>query len=190
MPVTELDPVTALLVVDLQQGVMSMPVQPSADGVLANAVRLIDAFRAHGLPVVLINAIGRAPGRTEFSAGMAAMPRPEGWDRLVAELGAQDGDILISKRTWGAFHGTELDTRLREREVTQVVVVGIATSAGVESTARAAHEHGYHVTIATDAMADRSPEAHQHSITAILPRIAETGTTDEVLSLLEATRSA
>lgn len=190
MPVTQLDPVTALLVVDLQKGVMSLPVQPSPESVLANAVRLVDAFRAHGLPVVLINATGGAPGRTEFSAALAAAPRPEGWDELVPELGAQPGDILISKRTWGAFHGTGLDEQLRERGVTQVVVVGIATSAGVESTARAAHEHGYHVTVATDAMADRSPEVHQHSISAILPRVAETGTTDEVLQLLEATRAA
>jgi nicotinamidase-related amidase len=190
MSVTELDPVTALLVVDLQKGVMALPVHPSPESVLANAVRLVDTFRAHGLPVVLINATGGAPGRTELSKATAAMPRPEGWDQLVPELGAQDGDILISKRTWGAFHDTGLDERLRERGVTQVVVVGIATSAGVESTARAAHEHGYHVTVATDAMADRNPDMHGHSVSAILPRIAETGTTDEVLSLLEATRTA
>ena len=190
MPVTELDPVTALLVVDLQKGVMTLPVQPSPESVLANAVRLVDAFRAHGLPVVLINATGGAPGRTESRSAMAAAARPEGWDQLVPELGARDDDILISKRTWGAFHGTGLDDRLRERGVTQVVVVGIATSAGVESTARAAHEHGYHVTLATDAMGDRSLELHGHSVTAILPRMAETGTTDEVLSLLEATRTA
>jgi nicotinamidase-related amidase len=188
MPLTELDPVTALLVVDLQKGVMGMPVHPSPDAVLANAVRLIQAFRAHGLPVVLINAAGGAPGRTEFSAAMAAMPRPEGWDELVPELGAQADDILITKRTWGAFTGTDLDARLRARSVTQVVVVGIATSAGVESTARQAHEHGYHVTLATDAMADRSPEVHANSIQAIFPRLGETGTTDEVLALLEATR--
>jgi nicotinamidase-related amidase len=190
MPVTELDPVTALLVVDLQKGVMGMPVHPSPDSVLANAVRLIDAFRAHGLPVVLINAAGGAPGRTEFSAAMAAIPRPEGWDELVPELKAQADDIFITKRTWGAFTGTDLNTRLHDRGVTQVVVVGIATSAGVESTARQAHEHGYHVTLATDAMADRSPEVHVNSITAIFPRLGETGTTDEVLALLEATRRA
>ena len=188
MPVTELDPTTALLVVDLQKGVMGMPVQPPADGVLANSVRLIDAFRAHGLPVVLINAAGGAPGRTEFSAATAAMVRPEGWDELVAELGSHPDDILITKRTWGAFHHTDLDAKLHERGVTQVVVVGIATSAGVESTARQAHEHGYHVTLATDAMADRGPEVHANSIERVFPRLGETGTTAEILALLEATR--
>ncbi|HEY4152677.1 MAG TPA: isochorismatase family protein [Pseudolysinimonas sp.] len=190
MPVTELDPVTALLVVDLQKGVIGLPVQPSPDTVVANAVRLIHAFRAHALPLVLINAAGGASGRTEFSAAMAAMPRPEGWDELVPELGAQAGDILITKRTWGAFTGTDLDKQLRAHNVTQVVVVGIATSAGVESTARQAHEHGYHVTLATDAMADRSPEVHGNSIGAIFPRLGETGTTDDVLALLEATHRA
>lgn len=188
MPITELDPVTALLVVDLQKGVMGMPVQPPAEGVLANAVRLVDAFRGHGLPVVLINAAGGAPGRTEFTAAMAGMVRPEGWDELVPELGSQADDILITKRTWGAFHHTDLDARLHERGVTQVVVVGIATSAGVESTAREAHQHGYHVTLATDAMADRGPEVHANSIERIFPRLGETGTTDEILALLEATR--
>ena len=188
MPVTELDPNTALLVVDLQKGVMGLPVQPPADGVLANAVRLIDAFRTHGLPVVLINAAGGAPGRTEFSAAMAGMARPEGWDELVAELGSRPDDILITKRTWGAFHNTDLDARLHERGVTQVVVLGIATSAGVESTARQAHEHGYHVALATDAMADRGPEVHANSIERIFPRLGETGTTDEILALLEASR--
>ena len=187
MPITELDPVTALLVVDLQKGVMTMPVEPSPESVLANAVRLIDAFRARGLPVVLINAAGGAPGRTEFS-GVAPMARPEGWDELVAELGSHPDDILITKRTWGAFHRTDLDARLHERGATQVVVLGIATSAGVESTARQAHEHGYHVTVATDAVADRTPEVHANSVERIFPRLGETGTTDEILALLEATR--
>ena len=188
MPVTELDPITALLVVDLQKGVMGMPVQPPADGVLANSVHLIDAFRAHGLPVVLINAAGGAPGRTDVSAAMAGVVRPEGWDELVPELGSDPDDILITKRTWGAFHHTDLDAKLHERGVTQVVVVGIATSAGVESTARQAHEHGYHVTLATDAMADRGPEVHANSIERVFPRLGETGTTTEILALLEATR--
>ena len=187
MPVTELDPVTALLVVDLQKGVVGLPVQPSPDAVVANAVRLIDAFRAKGLPIVLINAAGGAPGRTEFSGAMAAFARPEGWDELVPELGAQADDILVTKRTWGAFTGTDLDAQLHSHDVTQVVVVGIATSAGVESTARQAHEHGYHVTLATDAMADRDPEVHANSIGKIFPRIGETGTTDEILALLGAT---
>ena len=89
------------------------------------------------------------------------------------------------KRTWGAFTGTDLDQRLKSLGVTQVVVTGIATSAGVESTARHARENGYHVTLATDAMTDRKAETHHNSLTRIFPRIGETGTTAEIISLLD-----
>jgi len=95
----------------------------------------------------------------------------------------------VTKRNWGAFYGTDLDLQLRRRGVTQVVLAGIATSIGVESTARAAHEHGYQVTLATDAMTDLDPEAHRNSIERIFPRLGERGTTDEVITLLARTRS-
>ena len=95
----------------------------------------------------------------------------------------------MTKRNWGAFYGTDLDLQLRRRGITQVVLAGIATSIGVESTARAAHEHGYQVTLATDAMTDLDPEAHRNSIERIFPRLGERGTTDEVITLLARTRS-
>ena len=91
----------------------------------------------------------------------------------------------MTKRTWGAFHGTTLDEQLRARGVTQVVVTGVSTSAGVESTARSAHEHGYHVVLATDAMTDTSGDAHANSVERIFPRLGETGTTDEILEVLD-----
>jgi nicotinamidase-related amidase len=87
---------------------------------------------------------------------------------------------------WGAFHGTGLDEHLKNLNVTQVFVCGIATSIGVESTARYAHEHGYHVALVTDAMTDLDPVSHQHSIEKIFPRLGETTTTNEVLSSLSA----
>ncbi len=188
MPVTTLDPTTALIVIDLQKGVMGMPTQPAPELVLANTVRLLDAFRERGLPVVLVNVDAGAPGRTELNQGAPAPERPAGWDELAPELNAQPSDHLVTKKTWGAFHGTDLDEYLRGAGATQVVITGIATSAGVESTARQAHEHGYHVTLATDAMADRSPEVHRHSIEQIFPRLGETGTTDEILRLLADSR--
>jgi nicotinamidase-related amidase len=100
------------------------------------------------------------------------------------ELAGHPDDIVVTKRNWGAFHGTDLDVQLRRRGITQIALGGIATSMGVESTARAAHEHGYHVTLAVDAMADMSPEAHENSVVRIFPRLGETGTTDEILALL------
>ncbi|MCX4635198.1 isochorismatase family protein [Streptomyces platensis] len=81
-------------------------------------------------------------------------------------------------------HGTDLDRELRERGVTQIVLGGIATSIGVESTARAAYEHGYHVTLATDAMTDLDADAHRNSVQRVFPRLGETGTADAIRTLL------
>jgi len=189
MAVTTLDPKSALVVIDLQNGIAAMATQPhAASDVIERTVRLAEAFRARDLPVVLVRVSfsgpDAVPGRTEVArnAGPAA-PRPEGWDQIVDVL-APLGDALVTKHNWGAFHGTDLDVQLRRRGVTQIVLTGIATSIGVESTARAAHEHGYHVALVTDAMGDRSAAAHEHSTTEIFPRLGETGTTDEVLALL------
>mgnify|MGYP001126837207 CR=1 FL=1 len=192
MTVTALDPRTALAVIDLQAGIAAAPVQPhSGAEVVARSAELADAFRARGLPVVLVrvsfadDGADLVPGRTETARPGGA--RPEGWDEIVPELAGRPGDITVTKHNWGAFHGTGLDVQLRRRGVTQIVLTGIATSIGVESTARAAYEHGYHVTLATDAMSDMSPEAHLHSVERIFPRLGETGTTAEILELLAKT---
>lgn len=195
MALTTLDERTALVVIDLQQGIIGAPAVPhAASDVLDRSVRLAEAFRARSLPVVLVRATMApdgadwAPGRTE--ASRHGGPRPEGWDQIVGELGPRDGDIVVTKRNWGAFFGTDLDLQLRRRGVTQIVLTGVATSAGVESTARAAHEHGYHVTLATDAMSDLDADAHHNSVTRIFPRLGETATTEEILAHLEKTASA
>ncbi|MER6166929.1 hydrolase [Streptomyces violaceorubidus] len=192
MAVTALDPRTALVVIDLQAGIVAAPTAPYTGAeVVSRSVELAEAFRARDLPVVLVrvsfapDGADAVPGRTE--AGGAGGPRPEGWDVVVDELAGHPGDITVTKRNWGAFHGTGLDVGLRRRGVTQIVLCGIATSIGVESTARAAHEHGYHVTLATDAMSDMSAEAHRGSVERIFPRLGETGSTREILELLAKT---
>ncbi|MFC8600421.1 hydrolase [Isoptericola sp. NPDC057191] len=188
MPLTTLDPRTALVVVDLQAGILAMPVEPhAADAVLARSVQLADAFRARDLPVVLVRVTAASdgsdavPGRTDAPGGGA---RPEGWDVLSPELHTAASDVVVTKRNWGAFYGTDLDLQLRRRGVTQIVLTGIATGVGVESTARAAHEHGYHVSLVTDAMSDRSAEDHRHSTERVFPRLGECGSTAELLALL------
>ena len=182
MPLTSLDPATALVVVDLQRGVIGLPTAHPVQDVVANAAALAVAFRGRKLPVVLVTVAGRAPGRTE--ARVTAFPVAPEWFELVPELGRDPGDILVTKYTWGAFHGTPLDLQLRRRHVTQIVLCGISTSAGVETTARSAYEHGYNVTLAVDAMTDSSIDAHRNSIERIFPRLGETGTTAEVLARL------
>ncbi|MFE2072493.1 hydrolase [Streptomyces misionensis] len=192
MSLTTLDPRTALVVIDLQRGIVGSPTQPhSGADVLARSVRLADAFRARDLPVVLVRVSFAAdfadamPGRTEQQGGGAAFP--EGWDVLVDELTDHDGDIQVTKHNWSALFGTDLDVQLRRRGVTQIVLTGIATSIGVESTARDAYAMGYNVTLATDAMADRDAQTHAHSVEKIFPRLGETGTTEEILELLAKT---
>jgi nicotinamidase-related amidase len=188
MAVTALDPRTALVVIDLQAGIVGAPTAPyPSTDVVSRAVELADAFRARDLPVVLVRVSFSAdsgdvpPGRTE--AGRPGGARPEGWDEIVPELAGHPGDLHVTKHNWGAFHGTDLDVQLRRRGVTQIVLAGIATSIGVESTARAAHEHGYHVTLATDAMTDLDAEAHRGSVRRVFPRLGETGSTAEILEL-------
>ena len=183
MSVTTLDPRTALVVIDLQQGIVGLDTVHPAAEVVARSAELAAAFRERGLPVVLVNVAGLAPGRTDGGAGGGFTP-PEGWTDLVKELDRQPGDLTVTKHQWGAFTGTSLDMDLRRRGVTQIVLTGISTSIGVESTARFAYELGYHVTIATDAVTDTDAEAHARAVGTIFPRLAETGSTAEILALL------
>ncbi|WP_326788056.1 hydrolase [Streptomyces sp. NBC_00151] len=195
MAVTTLDPRTALVLIDLQHGIVGNPglAPHAAADVVERSVRLADAFRGHGLPVVLVRVTAAAdgadavPGRIDGQGPGRSFP--EGWDVIVDDLAGHPEDITVTKRNWGAFYGTDLDLQLRRRGITQIVLAGIATSIGVESSARAAHEHGYHVTLATDAMSDLDPETHRNSVERIFPRLGETGTTEEIVELLDKTRA-
>jgi nicotinamidase-related amidase len=182
MPVTTLDPKTALVVIDLQKGIVGLPTVHPTNEVVKRARELADAFRRQGLPVVLVNVDGGAPGRAEQTRSMRDFPA--GWTDLVPELNQQPKDHTVTKRTWGAFTNTGLEKHLKDLGVTQVVIAGVATSIGVESTARHAHEYGFHVMLAVDAMTDMDADAHHNSITRIFPRMGETGTTQEIIELL------
>ena len=176
---TTVDPKrTALVLIDLQNGIVSIPVAPhSAETVVANSKALAAQFRAAGAPVVLV--------RVAFAADYADAPRqmvdkpmvrpsgglPVGWSRLVDGL-EQPGDIVIAKRQWGAFYGTELDLQLRRRGIDNIVLGGIATNFGVESTARQAWELGYAVVVAEDACSSVAADLHAMTIAHVLPRIA------------------
>ncbi len=184
MPLTILDPNTALIVIDLQKGIIAGAfLHPVAD-IIANTQALLEAFRANNLPVVLVNVAGRAPGRTE-QGPRSNVTFTDDWTDLLPQLNQQPTDIVVTKRSWGAFATTDLVAQLKARGVTQVVVTGIATSAGVEATARQAYEQGFNVTLALDAMTDMREQSHQYSITNVFPRVGETGSTEEIISLLK-----
>jgi len=190
MALTTIDPTSALVVIDLQKGLVSAhSSDPTVTAVVKQAAQLAAEFRRHRLPVVLVNVTGRAPGRTEAPARSTDLASlPAGWADLVSELDVQPTDHLITKRRRSAFHDTGLDTLLRDLGVTQIVLAGISTSAGVESTARSASDLGYHVVLATDAMTDPDAESHRHSVERVFPRIGETATTAEVIDTVAATR--
>jgi nicotinamidase-related amidase len=184
--ITTVDSITALLVIDLQKGIVGLPTaHPSAD-IVARAAELAGTFRRFELPVVLVNVAGAAPGRTNRGGGTGTPPSD--WTDLVPGLDRQPSDHTVTKHSWGAFWNTDLDGYLRDSGVTQVVVVGIATSIGVESTARAAYDHGYNVTVLTDAVSDLDEQNHVHSVERVFPMLGETGSTAEFLQVLESTR--
>ncbi|MDG3010392.1 isochorismatase family protein [Rhodococcus sp. D2-41] len=189
MTLTVMDERAALVVIDLQKATVARTTEPPTAEVVQRSAELAKAFRDRGLPVVLVNVTGGAPGRTDATQAQAKAQtqtpkRPADWAELVPELDAHPDDLRVTKQTWGAFHGTSLHGDLQARGVTQVVLTGIATSIGVESTARAAHEHGYHVVLAVDAMSDLDPVTHRHSIERVFPRLGETATTAEILEVL------
>ncbi len=183
MAVTALDPKTALVVIDLQKGLAGLPTVHPFARIVAQAGALADSFRRHSLPVVLVNVAGGAPGRTDRVPNFGTLP-PD-WTELVPELNRQPQDHTVTKRSWGAFTNTGLEVHLKKLGVTQLVIVGVATSIGVESTARNAYELGFNVTIAVDAITDLNTDAHENSVTRIFPRLSEIGTTQEILDLLE-----
>jgi nicotinamidase-related amidase len=188
MSLSCLDPHTALIIIDLQQGIVALPLAHPVDTVVANACQLLRAFRQHGRPVVLVNVAGVAPGRTDAPRRSGALPA--GWSDLITDLDRQPTDHTVTKHTWGAFTGTDLHAYLQQNGVTQVVIAGISTSIGVESTARQAQELGFNVTLAEDAMTDMQLEAHQNSLTRIFPRLGETGSTAQIIALLDQSSGA
>jgi nicotinamidase-related amidase len=183
MPLTKLDDTAALIVIDLQKGVLGLPTVHPVNEIVDRSARLARAFREQGLPVVLVNASGMAPGRTDF--GRPKFSFPADWTELVLQLEQHPDDHIVTKQRWGAFLGTTLDDDLRRRGVTQVVFTGIATSMGVESTARSAYDLGYNVALVVDAMTDLQADSHRHSIENIFPRLGESAATDDVLKLLQ-----
>jgi nicotinamidase-related amidase len=188
MALTTIDPTSALVVIDLQKGIVSARTSDAVTAVVKQAAHLAAEFRRHSLPVVLVNVTGRAPGRTEAGSSGSGIALTAGWVELVDELDVQPTDHLITKRRRSAFHDTGLDTLLRDLGVTQIVLAGVSTSAGVESTARSGSDYGYHVVVATDAVTDPDADSHRHSVGRVFPKIGETATTAEVVDMVEATR--
>jgi len=180
---------TALVVIDLQKGITSISTEPyDSKTVISNAVKLANAFRENKLPVFLVHVsfskeTGLQPIADHVMPSRGEMPAD--WADIVPELGPTPSDVIITKRQWGAFYGTDLDLRLRRGRIDTIVLAGIATTYGVESTARFAYEYGYQQVFAEDAMSDRSAEAHKSSVEFVLKRIGRVRKTSEILQALK-----
>ncbi len=184
--ITAIDKNTALVLIDLQKGVVQMNVAHPIKDVLEKSVHLIDAFRKAALPVVVVNVvpIGQKQRRTE-QAVPSLTSLPPDFSEIADEITTHPTDIFITKGTWNAFYNTRLHQELQERNITGIVLAGVSTSIGVEGTARAASELGYNISFAIDAMTDRVAEAYHNSLNIIFPRIGERGTAAEIIEKLK-----
>jgi len=181
----------ALVVIDLQKGIAASPTQPhTAATVVGNAVKLADAFRKNGMPVFLVHVVVSEADRLKPIAdhqpwSASNQQRPTDWADIVPDLGPKETDIVIAKKQWGAFYGTELDLQLRRRGLNTIVLCGISTNVGVESTARFAYEFGYQQIFAEDAMAARSTEEHDNTLNHTFKRIGRVRSTEQILTALD-----
>ncbi|MGA3162001.1 MAG: hydrolase [Terracidiphilus sp.] len=180
---------TAIVVIDLQKGIAQMPggAPHTKPAVIANCVRLLSAARAAGALPILVHVSGSPDGAdrlkpTSDQQMRMTGPLPPDWSELIPELDRQPGDIVILKRQWGAFYGTDLDLQLRRRGLGAIVICGISTEAGVESTARDAYERGYELIFAEDAMTGSTAESHVHSVERIFPRMGRVRSTEQILA--------
>lgn len=180
---------TALVVIDLQKGIVGRQTAPYAsDLVVKNAAALAAGFRKNGMPVFLLRVTPSPDGKDALrpvaDVAMPAQSPPPDWADIVPEMGPKQGDFVITKHQWGAFYGTELDLACRRRGISTIVLCGISTNIGVESTARCAYEYGYEQIFAEDAMTAMSTEEHMMTISKIFPRIGRLRKTGEILASL------
>jgi nicotinamidase-related amidase len=184
----QLDPKkTALVLIDLQNGIVGMnPVPHTAAQVVENSKKLANAFRVHGAPVVYVrvdlNDFMKLPVDQPHNLG--DKPLPAGASEITPSAGFQHGDILVTKRHWGAFTGTDLEQQLKSRGIDTVVLTGISTNAGVESTARQGTGLGFAFVLVEDACSSQNAEHHRFAFENIFPRLTRVRSTDEVLASL------
>lgn len=173
---------TALVLIDLQKAIVALP---GGDKAVENAVKLVNVFREHQGFISFV--------RVDFHDGQDALKpitdrppskkdRPKDWAVLDPRLGVTDSDYVVTKRQWGAFFGTDLDLQLRRRGIDTIVLGGISTNIGVETTAREAFQYGYNQIFIEDAMTAHTEEAHQASVQFIFPAIGRVRTTEDFLN--------
>jgi len=183
---------TALIVVDLQNFAIAMNTVPTPTSeLLANAVRIADACRDKGILVVLIR-VGHEQNKLphpspKIDAGFSGFQFGPDAKEIAPALGPKPGDVIVDKYNWGAFHGTNLDTHLRRRGIRTLIMTGLVTNIGVDTTMREAQAHGYDQVLVSDAVAAMSREEHDYTLQYVAPRLSRVRTTEEVLAAIART---
>ncbi len=180
---------TAIVVIDLQKGITSRETQPHpAKTVIENTAQLLEVFRKNSMPVFLVRVVSSPDQKDRLNVvadvTWSGGQMPADWSEIVPELSPEKDAVIITKKQWGAFYGTDLELQLHRRKIDTIVLCGISTNIGVESTARFAYEYGYNQIFAEDAMSAMSKEEHENSIQKIFPRIGLVRTTKEILEAL------
>jgi len=181
---------TALIVIDLQKGIAAIPTEPyTSKVVIENTAKILNEARRKNMPVFLVHVTPSPDLKDALHPVSETSYQVSGynpsWSEFVPELNTQPSDFLITKHQWGAFYGTELDLQLRRRGIETIILCGISTNFGVESTARFAYEYGFNQLFVSDAMAARSKEEHEYPLKYIFPRLGLIRTTDEVLQAVK-----
>ncbi|MGJ0389222.1 isochorismatase family protein [Microbacterium sp. CGR1] len=182
MPKIELPSTTALVVVDVQAGTLPNARAVSAEDLVSHVGSLVEAFRDSDRLVAFVVSTGTAVGATEYGPGGRVWP--EGFAELAPGIANREGESVHPRAGWSAFAGTSLLEELTARQITDVVVAGLATTFGVESTARAAADLGLSVVVVSDAVSDPDPSGHERSLTRVFPALGRVRTTSEVLAAL------
>jgi nicotinamidase-related amidase len=175
---------TALVMIDLQYGIIARALAPyDPEEVLRNSKLLSDTLREKGGTVIFVRVLV-----AELLDRFVDAPLPRGTgvpasnaSELVSDAGIQPTDIVVTKRQWGAFYGTDLEQQLRRHGIRTIVLGGIATNFGVESTAREAFDRGYEIVFAEDAMSSLNREAHNFAVTILFPRMGRVRSTAEIV---------
>jgi nicotinamidase-related amidase len=180
---------TALVAIDLQHAIVARTLTPhSAAEVVERTRRLADALRSQGGTIIFVRVemseVLTLPVDAPTSRDPNAPPPPANASQLVPEIDPQQGDRVVTKRQWGAFYGTDLDQWLRRKGIRTILMTGIATNFGVESTARAAFDRGFELIFVEDAISTMTPEMHEFPMKTIFPRMGKVRSTAEVLEAL------
>ena len=179
---------TALVLIDLQNSNVNRELAPySAEQTVGNCVLLAQEMRNRGAMVVyvrvLLNELPTPPADAPMRASSAP---PYDASDLAESAGVDAKDLVVTKRQWGAFYGTELDQQLRRRGIDTIILGGIATNFGVESTARAAFDRSYKLVFAEDAMSSMDAEAHAFTCKHIFPKMGRVRSTRALIDMLQA----